>query len=576
VSAELRITPVLTAPGQMMLMVSGPNMPVRKQLVRAVPVFDDAELESFRRGTITSVKLQELSDKVTEWLFGAELRDVLARALPANAGGLRVVVEVPDDVRPLVWQLPLELVWHDTPERPLLLRKDVQSLVYVVAKARTPGAAEPQNWPFKVLLVRAFPPDLDPVPEVAPLVAKILADGARYGDGMVQVDVLSREAAIGRPATWPAFKERLQEAKNYNMLVFLGHAELAPALAGGDPVAQVFLESEDGNGSRAIDAPQLARLLADCPVDVVVLAGCLTGVEPPGAAVRRRGGAQGVAQTLVNSSEAGVEVAVAMRTELRTTAAVTFLERFFKSLLNPTPDAAGQVSGGNIDWAVRAARRELFLDAVFPPQWAAPVVLRANEHEPYIGYLAQPVQFTISKRMDMLLEVRSTLRTGIADYSFAQGAPEQLQGKMQVLAGIDDTLRAEAAQVGPFIMPQPLTVAPGQAGTVVFELRGALTIATLAGRVAVSGGIPVRALKLAAAAQADFRLLADAQDPSVFELRSKTGVAKLLPAGEVLRADIDVGAAVPFGLYRIAVEIHHLHPPSVLWPGDDIVLVPRP
>ena len=574
-TGELRITPVL-APPNVVLMISTPNSKIQQPFTRPMPAFDADALESFRRGTISNADLQTLSDAVTTWLLGPDLRPILAAALPINAGGLRVVVEVSDSVRPIMWQLPLELVWHDTPAQPLLVRNDVQSLVYVVANARTQGTAAPQSWPFKVLLVRAFPPDLDPVPEVAPLVAKIRDHGKRYGAGMVQVDVLSREAAINKPATWPAFKECLQEKKNYNMLVFLGHAELAPSVAGGDPVAQVFLESEDGNGSRAIDAPQLARLLADCPVDVVLLAGCVTAVEPAGAALRLRGGAQGLAQALVNSSDAGVQVAVAMRSELQTTAAITFLDRFFKSLLNPTPDATGRVSGGNIDWAVRAGRKELFLDAVFPPQWAAPLVLRANEQEPYIGYLAQPVQFTISPRMGMMLEIRESLRTGIADYSHAQGVPDQVQGKIQTLATVDGKLRTEALQVGPSVMPDLVTVAPGQAGTVVFTLRGALTIATLAGRVVVAGGIPVTALRLAAPAQADFQLFTDAEDPSVFELRSKTGPPKVVPAGELLRADIDVGAAIGSGLYRIAVEIHRLEPPCVLWPGDDVVLVPRP
>jgi hypothetical protein len=178
--------------------------------------------------------------------------------------------------------------------------------------------------------------------------------------------------------------------------------------------------------------------------------------------------------------------------------------------------------------------------------------------------------------MEMLIEVRDVLRAGIADYSHAQGVPEQVQGKMQTLAGIDGMLRTQALQVGPYIMPDPVTVAPGQAGTVVFTLRGALTIATLAGRVVVAGGIPVTALRLAAPAQADFQLFTDAEDPSVFELRSKTGAARVVPAGELLRADIDVGAAIGSGLYRIAVDIHRLEPPCVLWPGDDIVLVPRP
>ena len=141
------------------------------------------------------------------------------------------------------------------------------------------------------------------------------------------------------------------------------------------------------------------------------------------------------------------------------------------------------------------------------------MVLRANEQEPYIGYLAQPVKFTVSKRMDMLLEVRATLWTGVADYAHAQGVPEQLQGKMAALGEIDAKLRAEAEQIGPSIMPRLLTVAPGQADTAVFELRGALTIATLAGRVVVAGGLSVRGLSLPAAAQADFQLLSDARIP---------------------------------------------------------------
>jgi hypothetical protein len=578
VSAELRITPVLTGPGQMMLMVSGPHMAVQKGLPRPLPAFDDQVLESFRRGTISDAKLQELSDDVTDWLFGADLRAVLVAALPLNAGGLRVVVEVPDEMRPILWQIPLELVWHDTPQSPLLLRNDVQSLAYVVAKSRPAGSVPPpHNWPFKILIVRAYPPDLDEVPDVAPLAATILATGgAEYGDGMVQVDVLSREAGVGKPATWQAFRRQLQDQNDYDLLVFLGHGELAPSAAGGEPTAQLFFESEDGNGSHPIDAPQLARLLAECPVDIVILAGCLTGVEPPGAVVRRRGGAQGVAQTLVNSSESGVEVAVAMRTELQTKAAVDFLEDFFKSLLNPRPNPKGVVSGGHIDRSVRKARRELYLDAIFPPQWAAPVVLRANQQEPYIPYLAQPVKFTVNGDMNKQLEVRATLWKFVADYSHAQGVPAHMQAIMDSLTATDESLKIAAEQMGPIIMPRRMTIPAGQADTLVFELRGPLSIVSMSARVVVPDGMSVQGLTLAVPAQARFELIPDANDPVAFELRSRTGVAQQLPAGAILRATLDVGAAVPSGVYALSVDIQRLKPQSVLWPGQDIVIVPRP
>ena len=54
--------------------------------------------------------------------------------------------------------LPFELLWHDTPANPLVLRKDIQSLIYKLEKSPT-AASSPAatNWPLKILIVRAKP-----------------------------------------------------------------------------------------------------------------------------------------------------------------------------------------------------------------------------------------------------------------------------------------------------------------------------------------------------------------------------------------------------------------------------------
>jgi hypothetical protein len=458
-------------------------------------------------------------------------------------------------------QLPLELLWHDTADKPLVLRRDVQSLVYLLSKAATPQVnLATRNWPFKVLIVRANPPDLGgQVPEVGKLKTHILDKGLHYGQDMVQVEVISQEAGIDRPATWAAVKDHLKTTSDYNVLVYLGHGELLPAHTGGQPIGQVFLETEDGGGHEPVSAPQLAKLLALYPIPVVVLTGCLTGAEAPGVPARKRGGEQGVAQALVNSSEAGVQVAIGMRTELRTNAAMTFLKAFFESLLSKDIKQAG-----NIDRAVWMARNELFLDATFPPSWAAPVVLRASEQEPMIPYLAQRITFPISAEMQKLLDIRAVLW-------------KHLPGTKTALVDVELKLRDEGLKHGPLLLPRELTLAPNTAGQTAIDVAGTLTVSKLTGRLTVSGeGMEVQSLSATQALlDAGFRLLTDAADRSLFMLESKTGAAKALPEGEILRADIVVGAAAP-GLYPIALDVQRTDPAVVCWPGDTMLTVPKP
>jgi hypothetical protein len=125
-------------------------------------------------------------------------------------------------------------------------------------------------------------------------------------------------------------------------------------------------------------------------------------------------------------------------------------------------------------------------------------------------------------------------------------------------------------------MPRQTTAPPGQPSDVVFDLGGALQFTSLSGRVVAGGGTAVTALTLPQALQADFQLVVDAQDHGSFELRSRSGAPHAVPAGEVLRARLDVPAGVAFSVYKVAIELQRLTPPTVLWPGHGVLIVPRP
>jgi hypothetical protein len=556
--------------------------PLGKTVQRQVLSLPAADLEQFRRGEMVQAKVEELVAKVNDWLLDSELRSLLTVCLAGGNGSRTCIVfEVPDESRNLVAEVPFELLWHDTPAQPLVLRKDIEALVYLLAKAGVQMTENPatRSWPFKVLIVRPNPPDLGgQVPEVKTLRDHILVKGAHYGGGMVQVDVLSAEDGIGQPATWDAVQEQLARTHDYSVLVYLGHGELVPQHSGGQPLGQLYLEAEDGLGHKPVSAPQIARLLSKYPIPVVVLTGCLTGAEAPGAPARQRGGEQGVAQALVNSSEAGVQVAVGMRTELRTDAAITFLKAFFTSLLNPTKDALGSVPGGDIDRAVWEGRNTLFLQTgLFPPHWAAPVVFRAVEEEPIIRILAQPTEFQVTRDMKMLLEIRATLWKDLPEQSLSEGTPAMLMAIKKPLLAVEKKLREEGLKHGPMLLPCHAMIGAGQQGEVLVELAGTLRVSLLRGCLAVAGGTAA-ALRMTvpkAVRDAGFQLLTDSEDQACFELRSRDGTAKVLPEGELLKIVVQVGQTQP-GLYAITLDIHEVVPKSIFWPGDNVLVVPRP
>ncbi|MEP6916576.1 MAG: CHAT domain-containing protein, partial [Acidobacteriota bacterium] len=364
--------------------------------------------------------------------------------------------------------------------------------------------------------------------------------------------------------TWPQLLEHLKKENDYNVLVYLGHGELAEPPGGGPPIGQLYMESPDGGGHQAIGAPQLAKLLTKFPIPLVLLAGCVTAADPPGMA-RRRGAEQGVAQALVNSSETGVQMAVGMRMEVLGTAAMTFLNEFFTSLLKTAP--------GDLDRAVSEGRSQLYLETgMYPPTWAAPVVFRAIDRVPGFEFLNQPVTFQVSGAMAKWLDLRTRLWNGLPD-ALAHADQVPLIRAMGALDATDAELRIDGVKHGPLLLPVLLQMVSGQTATLAIELVGALAIAELRGRLDVqTAGLEVTSLSIpAAVAAAGFQLLTNVTDARQFELQSVNGQPKNLPAGELLHAEIAASGAA--AAHVVTVELRLIEPRRPLWPGNNVVVV---
>ena len=274
---------------------------------------------------------------------------------------------------------------------------------------------------------------------------------------MVQVDVISSEAGIDRPATWQGLRDHLKLTDDYNVLVYLGHGELTPSSHGEQPIGQLYIESEDGAGHQPISAPMIARLLAIYPIPVVVLAGCMTATQADG---RISGGDQGVAQALINSSEAGVQVAVGMRMELETAAATSFLKAFFTSLLS-------QESAGDIDRAVLCLGRRAL------PQWPAPASMGGSRGLPReraraIHRLPHQKKRVFGDSGDEQIPRHSieAMAAAAATKCVSAALPSFSASLRPNLAKSESLLVAEARKQGPLLLPQLTTIEANSSGTI--------------------------------------------------------------------------------------------------------------
>ena len=347
---------------------------------RPLPQIAAEVLDRLRQDVATAQEVAGTQQALADWLFSggvdAFLQAALA-ALPENQK-LRLILIIHPQLWPSLGELPFELLpWGNDS---LLLHPKVASLVYQLPET---GAGSPVDTaaPLRILLVRANPDDLGPVPKAAPLRDRwaALGPGGNGGAARVQVDLVSRDepGTLGA-ATWATVRQRLKEVR-YHLLVYLGHGQVD--LSTFPPAGALMLEAQpDAQGrvySSPVRAATLATWLHNYPTPVVVLASCLTAFE--GVDERRQAvftrlapawarGNQGVAQALVNSPS-GVRVGIGMRYNLNIEASEILLGTLVASLLQAQP--------GDIEAAVRAARLEMRADDDASPAWSAPVVFTA-------------------------------------------------------------------------------------------------------------------------------------------------------------------------------------------------------
>lgn len=553
---------------------------------------NEAQLDALRRGSLTEAEVDEVVEKVSQWLFG----DGLGFALPpilthAGVGEIRLVFSVSDQARDLLPDVPLELAVMQGGASPLIINPKVEAFVRLLPRTGLPQTTSlSQNWPLRILLVRSNPIDLGgAVPQAIPVRDAILESGARLwqklrpGQPMltnpVQVDVISSEVGIDKVASWDALRERLAEA-DYHILVYLGHGDPLPGFGGVSSGGALFFEdpgTATGPMSESVSTRQLTPALLDHPVPLVILAGCLTAAEVPAQKqdfvtkntpqwIR---GNQGVAQALV-SSESSVQCAVGMQYQIDDKAAKRFLAFFFRSLIEEKP--------GNVQAAVRRARAELHAKAPHPPYWSAPVLFSTLPPEPLFAYMATPPVVPQDPNEVARQKLMQEFRSGLWSRSSLLPDPKARELILTPLDDVETQLRTSQLMQGPVIMPGRAAAQPDTTTTVPVVLYGNLDVHMLKGRITIGGeGAAVTKIELAdGLKQAGYRLLSSAEGQSqVFELeRAQANNQPLTDNTTLFTVEVQLGPILPL-VYPVGVEVLEVKPEHAIVVGNNAIVVPR-
>ncbi|HKP53157.1 MAG TPA: CHAT domain-containing protein [Chloroflexia bacterium] len=569
-------------------------IPADLQLDRALLELPEADVKALRSGASGAALVQRVTAQLSEWFLGEDLNIHLKNALD-NAGDdtFRLIINADRQVIPKLANLPIELIQFKHGANPVLLNPKIDSLVHLL-----PGVGSAQNakvnpnWPLKVLIVRPNPQDLGgAIPEAVPLRDAILEEGQKLmphpGPGMpaaanpVQVDLLSSE--VGKAATWDALQEQL-ETTDYHILVYLGHGDVLPTHVGLEPGGVLQMESDNGLVHESVGFSQLTAEFQEHPVPVALLAGCMTAAiiaakDPEVQEIieasksRWMQGSQGVAQALVDS-EAGVQVSVGMRYMLETNAAMRFLKAFFRSLLRKAP--------GNVEMAVREARSDLFKDNPIPPSWSAPMLFRALSQEPMFAFMRNPHGVSFSSELlnvqKKSQQFRTLLWTHLTQIPVGDKAPEQ-PDPLKPLDAVESDLQQDILKEGSLLWPDRIAIGkPSQRVLMPVKVLGGLNLSTLQGRISVSDDT---ARVVGAEQREDLAVLGYSlfsrreKGALVFRLDRLPGNDKPLPDGIVLfDAEIELGPSVPTH-YVVSLEIIETSSPCTLWPGNNVIIVPK-
>jgi len=533
---------------------------------RPVPNVAANDLDVFRTGDAKPKEIDDLQKQVSDWLLSHDLKPVIDQWLQPRPERLRMVFSVDSRVQLALDDLPFELIRTDPGSDPVVVQPQIESFVYLLPKVRTLVSTATLDWPMRVLLVRSNPADLGgKVPPAAPIRDKILAlANQQFGSNMVQVDLLSSEPGALRRPTWEDFKRTAQS--EYDVMVYLGHGDLQLVHKDLPPVAQLQFESIDPQYHDSVSSKQLAIFLSDNPIPAVVLAGCMTaaapGVSPPGLATWMRGN-QGMAQALVNSAS-GVVFAVGMRCKVEDSDASAFIAWFFQNLF--------EKDKGNLERAVRAARRELYGAKSYSSSWAAPVVFSSLPTEPVFEYLTRPPGIKITDAINRELELRRVIWLMLAD-----SPPAGRQAALTDLVKNNrNALELEILKQGAMLSPEVVDGVSGQTVSVPVSLTGQLSCTYFQARLSVGAGLKVGAAHATPIlSQAGFQVLNDLSEPGVFQIQKKdrNNKVKLLPSGKIVNVEVtvapDAGRVCPLNLDSLFNDAREL-----FWAGNSALIVP--
>lgn len=593
------------------LEVSAPTLgPNGETYLRSMPQVSAEELDQLRAGNPSNALVEAITDRISSWLGTPDLNlSQVLRLTDPTPDTWRLVFSVrsvrDERIRFELANIPLELLTQPGTHIPYALHQRITSLVHLLPKAGSPPPSPPStNWPLRILLVRSSPTDLlIPVPEAAPIRESIATIEALIAQRtqplpsgpnksrLIEVDILSRENApdLAGPPTREKLLEQL--AFRYDILVYLGHGDIAEAQPDRPPIGQLLLETSDRYND-PFNARQLSNLLQKHPVPVVLLVGCLTASEnaPPEAQEeipRWLYGSQAVAQALING-QSGVQFVVGMRYKIDAKDALLFLKAFFQSLLGALPGSNPATTAGNLELAVREARHQLeALGQHSLLSWAAPVVFRTLGSEPTFPFLASRPD--LHRMNSQNQEIRTGLWVTLAEINASLRTPTpntNIYTRIRdLLNKVDNEVITAAQAVAPVLMPRLTEIQPDTLTTphneiaVPLDLRGTLHIRELEGALVESSGSGrLLGLELApACVTAGFDLLVSPPQNNrmKFLLRHDSGTPTLLPEGMILTAKLEIGPTIQV-VYSLALADLRADPARSLYAGNNAIIVPPP
>ena len=496
---------------------------------------------------------------------------------------VRLIFSINDEgLRESLADAPFELSLLPGGGIPLALNARTAAIFHLLPKVgASPLSPVAGSWPLRILIVRSNPADLGgAIPSAKTVRDDIYTalDSKGLTHNLVQIQILSSENApdvVAKP-TREAFRNQINKAA-YDILVYLGHGDVLQAYQGLPPVNVLQLESDDGQTHITVPADQLAVLLHEHPIPVVLLIGCLTAAGIP--ANQKAGlaslvpqwmrGVQGLAQALVNS-ESGVQLAVGTRYMLDTVDAMLFLKAFFTSLLVSKP--------GNVEAAVHAGRSDLHFGNPGSYSWSAPMLFRNLGSEPVFPFLQTPPS-NVCPTADQQQNLRSIFWDNLAKLAWAVRPQTPVtQSMLDTLATVEEQYKQRILQTAPcLMMPKYVEAHADDQARFSVELYGALDVEQLRGTLTV-GGTNVRVTQLEATPE----LLASGYDvlSSTKDNQATFSIDRIVPAGALktgpmLIATVQLDSASQV-VYPTNLNIQRTFPQQPVCTGTNALIVPGP